>query len=757
MSPQLPFIVAGVLLSIVLSVVLSRYFKPLRKVGNSIRSFPASEIKPSILRIAPFLEVLIIIIWAMYVGRGYLNLNSKLWPTGGEFNSAVQTHAIWLNLPKCGDCVLWNGFARGGAPAFAELHGSFLYPLVMPLTFLLGVVNGAKMLLIFSMIMGGLAQWWLARILRVSWPARLWAAGMGVVGGHLSGRMELGAFGMTLSVAACALVIPAAIQVGLSHGRKYVAVLAALIGLALLAGQGYSQSGLILGVFPAFGVFLLTNSEKLIKIFKNYFLAICLAVLIAGVMVAPFAHFFPEFTKDGDSVYSVATPLINTLMNLVIDDPTAFSRLPNYPTDYPHLHVIYIGWIAALFAVLGIFQMIRRMPRVGFFLLTSIALVFLVASAVLLRPLAVLFPKISGIRHSPQIAAVAIPMVLAFSSVGMDWFLIWVRTRVMEMWNRSSAGGLSKAVSLVLTAGIFLGSWLPAEKLSHLWYQTVPLKGNIIDEVLAYLETPTTEVVDTPYGEHFWILPAVEKNLKLGRGIRAWDWLSREFPQVYITLGRPAPDNTFPILPEDADITIVTQTGNEYASVQTDFGIFPCQAFAIGGHIDVSCDTDHPGVLTVTENNWDGWNVWVDGEKKRFFTETNWLAVRLTPGQHKIKFRYQPWDVYVGLTASLIGWGACVLLWIVSRKEEKELEFSTTLIYGTSAWEDLQPSKKSKKRWFATLLNAGISMLQRYGRRFERFRGTALSLRHTRRKRITVTRSKVGKGKRSRGRISSRS
>ncbi|MCD4737929.1 MAG: hypothetical protein K8R89_01540 [Anaerolineae bacterium] len=104
-------------------------------------------------------ELLGIGLWALWVGRAYLDFAPHVWPSGRELGMVIRTHYIWTLLPRCGDCMLWNGFTNGGAPAFAELQGAVLHPLVALATVLWGGINGAKVVLLISLAMAGWAQW----------------------------------------------------------------------------------------------------------------------------------------------------------------------------------------------------------------------------------------------------------------------------------------------------------------------------------------------------------------------------------------------------------------------------------------------------------------------------------------------------------------------------------------------------------------------------------------------------------------------
>ena len=69
------------------------------------------------------IELGLIVMWALWIGRSYLNLDPHVMPIGREFAMAVQPQFVWEMLMECDSCVLWNGSVNGGNPAFVELHG----------------------------------------------------------------------------------------------------------------------------------------------------------------------------------------------------------------------------------------------------------------------------------------------------------------------------------------------------------------------------------------------------------------------------------------------------------------------------------------------------------------------------------------------------------------------------------------------------------------------------------------------------------
>ena len=138
------------------------------------------------------LELLPLIVLTFFMAAPYLNFQPDYFPNGYEYYTVTVTHYVWNLFPKCGTCVFWNGLLNGGMPAFAEILGAVLHPLVIFTTLIWGVINGSKIIIIVSMLMSGISMWWFAKELEVRRLSRIWISLFGVVGGYLIGRLESG-------------------------------------------------------------------------------------------------------------------------------------------------------------------------------------------------------------------------------------------------------------------------------------------------------------------------------------------------------------------------------------------------------------------------------------------------------------------------------------------------------------------------------------------------------------------------------------
>ena len=144
-------------------------------------------------------EIAIIVAWATWFGRAYLDTDPHVWPNGTAMGYTVMGHYFWTDLQECGLCALWNGHYMGGRPAFADLYGSQFHPLVAITTLIFGVMNGTKIALVLILVIAGLIQWWLGKILNLGRFARVWGALLIVVGGHIATKNDEGNFGLLLA------------------------------------------------------------------------------------------------------------------------------------------------------------------------------------------------------------------------------------------------------------------------------------------------------------------------------------------------------------------------------------------------------------------------------------------------------------------------------------------------------------------------------------------------------------------------------
>jgi hypothetical protein len=243
----------------------------------------------------------------------------------------------------------------------------------------------------------------------------------------------------------------------------------------------------------------------------------------------------------------------------------------------------------------------------------------------------------------------------------------------------SGAEGLSAVPPSAVPGRILSARWLlvlplfftllEARQFSANWIVT-ETRGEPIYTLLDGLRTQGLAWVNPPFGEHFYIEPAVAMGLKLSPGIMSWRWEGREYPIASLEANRagPPPGPVTQVNLLDG-IPIYQRTDQPYAAVYANGEVAAvCRANGRGGWIDVRCENEAPGILVVKENMWSGWKAWRDEDGRVGLRDWRWLEVDAPAGEHVYYFRYRPWDVPLGIGLSVIGLILCINIW---RKDDR--------------------------------------------------------------------------------------
>ncbi len=629
----------------------------------------SSETARPTLRAA--VEIVIIIAWAIFLARDYLDFSPTMWPSGREFGLAIQSNYIWSLLPVCGDCVFWNGFINGGSPAFADLYSAVLHPLVFIPTLIWGGINGAKVAIIGALAMAGIGQWWLAKAMRLGLAARLWAGMIAVAGGHLAGRMEIGVVAVVISTAAASLVIAAGVDLAITGRRRSALLLGVTLALAIVSGQGYLQLGLLLGILPAFLVLIIGEGFHIRRVWREFALACGIALLLAAVFLLPMFSFWPNFAKDLNWDFVSAQTMGNTALNLVITDLNVYLREVLGAQPYPYQYITFIGWIPVLLAILALRLVPRRQSRLLLFFIVALVLVYMLASATTLRWISLINADLAaGVRVPSLIAGLAVPLVLGMAAWSVDLLLKknWPIT-ISEPGAVEGASGGSRSVSFnlswIVTGILLILSLRTAYTFSHSWLMLNEADANsfLVVDVAQSKSPPFTQWTEFPSGDHYWTPIAAERGLKSTNVVRPWKWKDRELPEARLTITRdPERQEDAAYLGTWGDAYFLENSDIHYAYVETEAGVTPCEALALGGHIDVTCSTPNPGTLIVQEYLSSGWTVERDGQPVSM-DPGSWLNTQTGEGTHAFRFRYRPLNVYFGIALTIAGIALCFWIW----------------------------------------------------------------------------------------------
>lgn len=603
-------------------------------------------------KISSVVEICLIIIWAIFVGRNCLNFTPNRVLFGEEFSLVIQSHFTWTILPECGDCVLWNGFINGGAPAFVDTHGAVLHPVVVICTLLFGVSKGAQIVLIYSLALAGIAQWWLARVMGLGRFARLWAAFLVIVGGHLAGKMESGNVILVLSTASASFVLPPLFD--LVHTRRRSSLIWTGLSLALwiVSGQGYIQIGLALAVLPAFTLFLFDRNLHLKPVAKDVAIAFLLGVLLAGIFLVPLIHILPETYKDTNPGLTNNQPLEYIPLNLVIHDPAFFYTSILGRDAYLFTNYIFIGWFPVFFAIVAIPLLWRKKVKTVLFFIISITQVFLLSSKEFFSIVVPIFPLFSAIRWGSIISGLSVPLVIGLAAAGIDHI---IHAQWWPIFEFGFKGFQKKSLSLVYVLFILpsIACISTPYQQNRVWLNDYPYELNL--NVINEMKTSSSQWIQHDIQKHLWTKILLENGFKLTNTWRPWFWKDHESPFPYKSFANKFENldhkDVYAVYDE---IEVMIHKNNQYSNVISNEITTPCFSKATGGLITVNCSNTEPGTLVVQENQWDGWTVKIDGTPAELLPG-RFLSVLAPSGSHLYEFRYKPWDVRIGMALTFLG------------------------------------------------------------------------------------------------------
>ncbi len=641
----------------------------MNKVFSTLHQNLQSLTKTALLKslLGVFIEIGLIVSWAFFVGKDYLDTNPNLVVHGKEWGMSIHTHYLWINFLKCGTCAFWNGSVNGGYPAFTELHGSPLHPIVMTATLIFGVIRGAEIAIIGAFAVAGIAQWWLAKELELGWASRLWVAFIAAAGGHITGRLELGSFQTAFSTAVCSLIIPAIVAT--AKGKRYGIPLLAVTGAsAALSGSGYLQIGIVVGTAPAVLFLLFDNNLNIRSVWKKITLALGIALLLSAPLLIPWLNNAAIYIKDVDPNFPVSQPFTYIIFNLFTKEPDYYFLATFWKHNNPYLYTLFIGWIPIAFWCLGLFLSQKKDYRwIGFLIIGAISEI-VISSAEFLKTIAKYFPPVTALRNPPLIAGLAVPFILGVSAIGLDRLLKLNWPHLTLSLKNTTLKQISARWLLIIPLLISLQS---SYEFSQFWvYKSKPLPE--VRDTIIELHTSSAQWVHTPYSEHWFIAPAIVEGLKLTRVWDTFRWEGYNNPNAYLSAERYyAPvikDKEW--LAEHYGVNIYRNNLAEYTYViSDDREKATCTASSQGGNIEVLCEDAPAGELMVKEKMWSGWKAAVDGEPTELIN-AQWLSVETPAGTHTYTFRFRPWDVPLGIGLSVIGLIACGWIYFKSPQTE---------------------------------------------------------------------------------------
>jgi len=610
------------------------------------------------------LELALIATFAVWVGRVYLDFNEYHLPTRGNDDFIISIFPFFpiTNLFKCGTCILWNGLLNGGSPTFGDSIAGIAHPLFSSVVLFFGVLNGVKVLLIVSLILGGWGQWWIAKVLDIGTVARFWMSFLGVVAGNLAGPLYSGDVTIVFSIASCSLAIAPALKLAISGNRRDAIILGLFIGQALLSGAGYLQLAIVFCFIPALAIFLFDHELRLKIIWKEFALAVIIAGMISVVHFLPIFSLSNSIIKPTDPISD--QPIEYIPINLIARDLKYFLNDSMGKIVSPNLYSNYIGWLPLIFSVIGFKLLPRGKNRIFIFFILLILLLFFLGSGLPIRFLSNWFTGIFvGIRNPGFVIGLSVTVIIATGGWGLD-MLLKLKWPALILENNTRSFSLS--TRYILLPFLVFSIYSNYEFNDQFRYLTE--WPNDLVQTADALKSGQARWIRGLYGNWPFTAILVDKNLKVTDAYRIWDLKDRPNPTFQIDINNdPASKLDTNFLNSIGEINVLVNPDNYYSYVETTGGRIPCKATSVGGLIDVNCETDKPGQLFLQEHNWQGWSVSRDSKSVSLSTGS-WLNLPAPAGKHSYRFRFVSAEFLAGLLITICGLVLGLKLWFQAQE-----------------------------------------------------------------------------------------
>ena len=330
-----------------------------------------------------------------------------------------------------------------------------------------------------------------------------------------------------------------------------------------------------------------------------------------------------------------------------------------------YINFIFIGWIPVILAILSLYFVPKEKTRLMWFMWVVILLIFVTCSKEYVAFLHKFILTVDTLRFFSVISGMVVTPLLGLAA----WSLDEILKKPLPKFTLTSSEGSVVSFSLrwVLYLVILAASLIPLVSYRLPWLDvitTFPRSG--LDEKLTNGESNWV----APIREDFiWVDIMLHKGIKLTNVYRPWGWKNNENPPATFSFILSQEAGEIPNqVGRDGELRLLRDPNVHYASITNGDVFTPCQATGLGGTIDVTCTSPEAGVLTVQENFFPGWQLWVDGARKDLVSD-RLLSAEVPAGTHHYQFRYRPWDVLIGLLLTLSGIVFIVYLIRSNRKE----------------------------------------------------------------------------------------
>jgi hypothetical protein len=652
--------------------------------------------------------------WLLITGLTFLfakpllDLDPNLTIAGRESESNTDIIAVAkMAFREHGEFPFWNPFLNTGTPYISDPMTHLFNPLASVPGLVLGPVSGPKVAVFLTILVSGLAFYYLTTVLDIWRPIRIWAALAYAFNGHMAARFDVGHFDFVLAFAFLPLAVAFTIQTARRPGGVYPFLGGLSVALVLFSGNVYYTVFLIPAVVLAALFYLLSTRSGRPWLSLDARAVVRLAAMgfwtlgIVSVQLIPYFQVQDYMYKPSDPLLKGSQPVVGSLLNFVQSD-REFFRSDSYGkiAGFMNEYYSYVGWAPYVGVLLLPLALARGRHRSALFAGSLFALYIAWASAAHtpFRYVMDLVPWLYKLRWTSRLLGPATLPLILLAALGFDGLRSTYDFKMAGLGRFRQHRWLAAflATPLVLAAGVFLALALKDEYQANRGFFRLVPRNQADQDIAVSLDTLNDEAAFVTLQDDRGGLPLAYYEHRLQRLKAPWAWdMKIQVPEggdVVTGEGAFIPRPHFLVLlldtvPEEADAQFVEEVGKRKIyrlpkslpmafttrSVDPPFGQEPTWEskaskavvyIRSSNRLDVEAEPQ-PGedTLVLLQTHFPGWKVKVDGTKTQTVSNLGgYLATPAVAGRHTYSFVFDPAPQRYGLAISggtMLG--ACLL------------------------------------------------------------------------------------------------
>lgn len=227
-------------------------------VSGTVGRKPWRAALKTAIRFSVLLDLAVIVGVTLLFARPVLNFDESHIPSG---DPDWEGSTSWMELDResildHAEYPLWDPYFRTGVPHAAEPRTHLLNPIATVPSLIWGVPNGTKVAVVLSMVVAGLTMYYLATVVGLSRPWRVWCGLLMAMSGALAGRVYVGHLVFITGLPYVPLVFALGFQALRRPGVVYPMLAGLASALLFLSGQYYYTIYAVPGLFLTFVIIL---------------------------------------------------------------------------------------------------------------------------------------------------------------------------------------------------------------------------------------------------------------------------------------------------------------------------------------------------------------------------------------------------------------------------------------------------------------------------------------------------------------------